>query len=45
MPGTAFKRTARAWHAMTMELVERPYAFVKQQMVRLFQISTIRSDK
>lgn len=33
-PGTEFKRTARLWRKTVTDLVERPYAFVKQQMAR-----------
>ena len=33
MPGTAFKRTAEEWRGTLMELAEKPFAFVKQQMV------------
>ncbi|KAL1984336.1 hypothetical protein VTN96DRAFT_9294 [Rasamsonia emersonii] len=33
-PGTEFKRTARLWRKTVTDLVERPYAFVKQQMAQ-----------
>jgi len=34
MPGMQFKEVGREWHAHTMELVERPFEFVKQQMTK-----------
>ncbi|KAH8116638.1 cytochrome P450 [Phellopilus nigrolimitatus] len=33
-PGAGFKRTARKWRNHAHEFVERPYAFVKDQMAR-----------
>lgn len=32
-PGTGFKRIARKWRSNGDELVEKPHAFVKEQMV------------
>jgi hypothetical protein len=32
LPGMGFKRTARQWKQTLVDLVERPYAFVVQQM-------------
>ncbi|KAH8114366.1 cytochrome P450 oxidoreductase [Phellopilus nigrolimitatus] len=32
VPGAGFQRTAKRFHATVTELVEKPYAFVKQQM-------------
>ena len=32
MPGMKFKRTASQWKKTLTELVEKPHAFVKQQM-------------
>lgn len=32
LPGTGFKRTAKVWKSTLTDLVEKPYAFVKQQM-------------
>lgn len=34
MPGAGFKRTAKYFKATVTELVERPFAFVKHQLVR-----------
>lgn len=34
LSGTGFKRTARLWRKTVTDLVERPYAFVKQQMAQ-----------
>lgn len=31
-PGTGFKRTVRAWKKNVTDAVEKPYAFVRQQM-------------
>jgi hypothetical protein len=31
-PGTGFKETARHWKRIVLDTVEKPYAFVKQQM-------------
>lgn len=39
LPGMGFKTTAREWHAAVEEIVERPYAFVQQEMVRDFLIA------
>ena len=36
LPGTGFKKTAKAWKEKLNEVVERPYAFVKHQMVKTF---------
>ena len=33
VPGTGFKRMAEAWHTTLTELAEKPFPFVKQQMV------------
>lgn len=32
-PGTGFKQTAKQWKRNAEESVEKPYAFVQQQMV------------
>jgi hypothetical protein len=32
LPGAGFKRTAQAWKANLENVVEKPYAFVRQQM-------------
>lgn len=31
-PGAGFKRKAKEWRKLFMDLADRPYAFVKQQM-------------
>lgn len=35
LPGMGFMKTARRWAADTLEMVEAPYKFTVQQMVRL----------
>lgn len=32
LPGTSFKRTARLWRSEVLDLVEKPYAYVRKQM-------------
>jgi len=32
-PGATFRRQAKNWSGTLLEMVERPYGFVKQQMV------------
>ncbi|KAF2103859.1 cytochrome P450 [Rhizodiscina lignyota] len=34
VPGTDFKRTARLWHKTLMDVVDRPFTYVKQQMAQ-----------
>jgi hypothetical protein len=34
LPGAGFKRTASYWRKTLMDLVEKPYAFVRQQMTQ-----------
>jgi len=34
MPGTGFKRTAAAWRKTLVEVADKPYNFVKQQMAQ-----------
>ena len=34
MPGAGFKRTARLWHKTLMDVVDKPYRYVKDQMAR-----------
>lgn len=36
LPGTGFMRTARKWAKDTAAMVDVPYAFTKQQIVRTF---------
>lgn len=38
LPLTGWKRTARRFRATVTELVEKPYAFVKSQMVRFLSL-------
>src|SRR5437879_104904 len=33
-PGAAFRRQAKEWSVTLLEMVDRPYGFVKEQMVR-----------
>ncbi|THH05850.1 hypothetical protein EW145_g4503 [Phellinidium pouzarii] len=33
LPGLGFKKTARKWNAATMDLINKPFEFVKHQMV------------
>lgn len=35
LPGTTFKRIARRWRTTADELIERPHAFVKKQLVKI----------
>lgn len=37
-PGANFKRLAAEWRKDTMEMVEAPYAMVKEQVVSKFQL-------
>ena len=34
MPGASFKQTARAWKQTLGNMVDNPYKFVREQMVR-----------
>ena len=34
LPGTGFKKIAREWAGTVSDFYDKPYAFVKQQMVR-----------
>lgn len=34
VPGTGFKRTAREWGQNLIDMTERPYAFVRNQMAQ-----------
>lgn len=38
LPGAGFKKTAARWKRTLDELTEKPYAFTKQQMVRVFVV-------
>jgi len=33
-PGATFRRQAKEWSITLLEMVDRPYSFVKEQMVR-----------
>ncbi|KAH8105626.1 cytochrome protein [Phellopilus nigrolimitatus] len=44
LPGMKFKRTARDWRSLTMDFVDRPFAFVKAQIKNGHAIPSFASD-
>ncbi|KAH8111221.1 cytochrome P450 oxidoreductase OrdA-like protein, partial [Phellopilus nigrolimitatus] len=44
LPGMGFKRIAREWNLMTMEFIDRPFAFVKHQMQTGHAIPSFASE-